>query len=245
MAKNEGMIKFSGKLGDITGRMTPQGNILQRNGGFDGQRIKTEDRYLKTRQLYEEFGRCAKMASLFKSTLDFYLKLLPDPYVYNHIQKRMAAIKQCDDAPNGSKTVGKGLLTEKGMDLFKKFSFNRELNFDFTGLPFHELDLAQGSLSLKNVDLSLFTFPRGALQLGMQLLLLRVDFETPDSILEKSDFVFLEKGTFTETLILKSDIPQGSGKLVAVLFIGFCTVINGQVIWKRNKKNVLEVIGFE
>jgi len=38
-------------------------------------------------------------------------------------------------------------------------------------------------------------------------------------------------------------MPGGKGKLVAVLFIGFCSVVNGQVIWKRTKKNVLEVIG--
>jgi len=40
MAKNVGMIKFTGTLGDISGRITEHGNILQTKGGFDGERIR-------------------------------------------------------------------------------------------------------------------------------------------------------------------------------------------------------------
>ncbi|MBA9074344.1 hypothetical protein GGR22_002511 [Flavobacterium gossypii] len=82
MAKNIGPIQFTGKLGGISGRSTSFGNILQTPGGFKGERIKTEDRYIKTRQLNSEFSRCAKISSVLYKSLSWHLKTIPDTYVY-------------------------------------------------------------------------------------------------------------------------------------------------------------------
>jgi len=103
----------------------------------------------------------------------------------------MTAIKESDASPKGNKTVGKGLLTEKGAELLQKFSFNRNKSrFDFLALPHHQLDLEQGIISLNNVNGSLSTFPAAAKQLGIQLLLLRVDFKGGDCVMEKSELYF-------------------------------------------------------
>ena len=77
MAKNTGLIKFTGKVGLLSARQTQYGNIISTPGGFKGERIKTEERYEATRQLGTEFGRCSKIASQLYSALSFYLKTLP------------------------------------------------------------------------------------------------------------------------------------------------------------------------
>ncbi|MFT3793780.1 hypothetical protein [Flavobacterium sp.] len=239
MAKNTGLIKFTGKLGGLSGRDTPFGNIIQTPGGFKGDRIKTEARYEKTRQLYTEFGRCATLSSLFKRNLDFYLRLLPDPYVYNHIQKWLTAVKECDVAsPKGEKTVGKGLLTEEGKALFTQFSFNRVRRFGFGGTTGYGVGLANGTLTFASFDTSRLTFPAGANSLGMQLILMRVDFENAECVMTTSEMVVLEKGDIFSG-DLTGAIPKGDGVLVGILFLGFR---RGEELWNRSTHNVLEII---
>jgi len=238
MAKNIGLIKFTGKLGGLSGRDTPFGNVIQTPGGFKSDRIKTEPRYEKTRQLYTEFGKCATLASLFKRNLDFYLKLLPDPYVYNHIQKWMTAVKECDvTSPKGEKTVGKGLLTEEGALSFSQFSFNRKRRFGFGGTTDYHANLETGTLTFDRFDTSLLTFPSGAKSIGLQFILMRVDFENADCAISCSEMVVLDKG-FVFSHTLTAVVPNGNGVLLGILFLGFCS---GD-IWKRCDKNALEVI---
>jgi len=219
MAKNIGIIKFTGKLGGLSGRDTAFGNVIQTLGGFQSDRVKNDPVYEQTRQRYTEFGRCAKIASLFRQQLLSYLKLLPDPYVYNYIQKRMAAIKDCDtDAPKGQRTVGNGLLTDAGAALLRNFPFNRSRPFCFTGIQRHHFDPEQGTLALESVDPAQFDFPDGAIALGFQLVLLRVEFGQPSATMQCSEFCFIRKGGETASLPLKAPIPPGEGLLAAVLF---------------------------
>jgi hypothetical protein len=238
MAKNIGIIKFTGKLGGLSGRDTPFGNVIQTPGGFKGDRIKTEDRYEKTRQLYTEFGKCATLASLFKRNLDFYLKLLPDPYVYNHIQKWMTAIKECDvTSPKGEKTVGKGLMTDEGKLLFSQFSFNRKRRFGFGGTTGYHADMETGTLIFHSFDTSRIRFPAGAKSMGLQFVMLRIDFENANCSLSSSKIVVLDKGiVFSDSLT--ADVPNKNGILIGLLFLGFW---KGD-IWKRCDNTVLEVV---
>lgn len=243
MAKNIGLIQFTGKLGGLSGRNTAFGNIIQTPGGFNGDRIRTEERYEKTRQLSTEFGRCAKLSSLFKRSLDTYLKTLPDPYVYNHIQKRMAAIKECDtDSPKGEKTVGKALENEKGFALLRHFSFNRKRSFNFSLLHGAALDLEKGTFTIPHLNMAEFDFPPGATMVGMQLVLLRVDFETAAGVMEVSEIEYVDKAAAADSRILNAKVPEGAGRLVAVLYVGFCSRTNGEVFWRRDARNGLEVV---
>jgi len=244
MAKNIGIIKFTGKLGGLSGRDTAFGNVIQTPGGFKSEAVKNEARYLPTRQLAAEFGRCSKIASLFRQLLLPYLKLLPDPYVYNHIQKRMAAIKACDvDSPKGEKTVGKGLLTADGAALLRDFSFDRKRQFYFTGMQSHSFDAELGVLALEGLDVAQFNFPAGADTLAFQLLLLRVDFDAPSAALQCSEFVYVLKTEGVISVRLQAVVPDGEGMVVGVLFSGYCGV-GDLVVW-RKKGVVLQVVGIE
>jgi len=245
MAKNIGIIKFTGKLGGLSGRDTAFGNVIQTPGGFKSDRVKNDPIYEQTRQLYTEFGRCAKIASRFRQQLLPYLKLLPDPYVYNHIQKRMAAIKDCDaDSSKGQRTVGKGLVTVAGKALLEHFSFNRSQQFYFGGIGSHHLDLDNGSLSIRELQPAQFNFPDRSDAIGLQLLIMRVDFEQPFAVLQSSCYSFIEKNDPVTSLVLEAGIPAGEGILIAVLFIGYCN-LGKEIFWKKSAKNVLQVVGFE
>lgn len=246
MAKNIGPIQFTGKLGGISGRNTQHGNILQTPGGFKGERIKTEDRYLKTRQLNSEFSRCAKISSVLYQSLNWYLKTIPDSYAYGHIQKRICAIKECDElSPKGEKTVGKGLATQKGQQLLRSFSLNRKRNATSSLMSSARLSLDEGRLLLPKFDVSQVVAPKGAKHLGLQLVLLRLDTETPAASLTTSDMFFLPLGSERTDVFLQAAVPEGEGILLGLLYVGFCGEDNGELFWRTDWRNGLGVVGVE
>lgn len=151
MAQNKGIFKVQGKLDGYVFYRRNGKDIVQVAGGFDGERIKTEARYEKTRQLASEFGHCASLASLFKRELAPFLATIPDSYVYNWIQQRLTMVKECDVcSPKGSKTVGKGLVTVEGRALLEGFSFNRKKGLDGVLYGKYAVDLEAGTLRLLN-----------------------------------------------------------------------------------------------
>ena len=108
MAKNIGLIKFEGSLGNLVGYQRNGKSVLQRKGGFNGARTKIEDRYEGTRQRQSEFGKCASLASVFKRAFQEYLDFVPDSYVYSWIQSKLLEVKSCDTvSAKGDKTFGK------------------------------------------------------------------------------------------------------------------------------------------
>jgi len=246
MAKNIGPIQFTGKLGGISGRSTSFGNILQTPGGFKGERIKTEDRYIKTRQLNSEFSRCAKISSVLYKSLGWHLKTIPDTYVYGHIQGRICAIKECDEqSPKGEKTVAKGLATQKGQLLLRDFSFNRKRDLTSALMISARFSLAEGRLSLPQFDVSRAISPRGAKHLGLQLVLLRLDTETPAAVVALSEMVFMPLASERRDIVLQTALPEGEGMLIGLLYAGFCGEDHGELFWRRDWRNSLGVVGVE
>lgn len=243
MAKNIGVIQFTGKLGNVSGRMVGGENILQSPGGFKSDRVKTEARYEPTRQLYSEFGRCATLASMFRRQLDFYIRLLPDPYVYNHIQKLMASIKSCDIVSSkGERNVHQGLLTAGGATLLQSFSFNRQPRFYLHALGQHDVDMADGKLNLPDIPAKAIVFPAGATWAGMQLIVLAVDFDAAECTVAKSEMVFIQKKSAVTDLLLDAGEQDRTKYLVAVLFIGFCKD-EKEPLWLRHGNTALQIIG--
>lgn len=246
MAKNIGIIRFTGKLGGLSGRETAFGNIIQTPGGFKSERLKNDPIYLKSRQLSTEFGRCSKISALLRQHLLPYLKLLPDPYVYNHIQKCILAIKECDfTSPVGSKTVDNGLATQAGAALLRGFSFNRKRHFYFTGVRSHSIDLEQGRLTMNGTDPMALDIPNGVDALGFQLILLRINFALPALTVAASEYFFLHKTDQPASISLDAGKSDTEGLLAAVLFIGACHNADGAISWKRHENNVLQVVAFD
>lgn len=244
MAKNKGIIKVQGKLDGLVFYRRNGIDIVQRPGGFDGERIKTEGRYEKTRQLAGEFGQCASLASLFKRELTPFLQTIPDPYVYNWIQKRLMLIKDCDrDSPKGGKTVANGLKTLEGKRLLDGFSFNRNKGLGTVLFAPYAVDLDEGTFSIQDfLPQRDFSFGKGMGVGGMQLVLMRVDFEACVCTMTVSDVLIFEKGDKKRDVVLHAAVPEGEGILMALLFVGNCEVIDDDMRWFKNEGNVVEVL---
>ena len=244
MAKNVGLLQFVGKLGGISGRVTPYGTIVSTPGGFKGDRIRTEDRYLVTRQLGTEFGRCSKVASKLHSCLVAYLKMLSQHHVYGTIQARLTAIKACDViAPKGERSVGAGLHTEAGRALLLDFGFSAKKGLRDVVSGGYAMDMEAGRLTFMDFGLKEMVLPKGAQSVGLELLLLRLDTETPDCKMETSGLSLFLKDDLSGRIVLDCAVPEGDGFLIGVCYVMFCDVVNGDVYGFRTECNVLDVVG--
>lgn len=245
MAKNIGLIKFTGKLGDLSARETKYGNIISTPGGFKGDRIKTEERYEVTRQLGTEFGRCSKISSQIYSALQFYLQTIPHLHMYGFIQSLVTNIKGCDTtSPKGERTFALGLQTEQGQKLLKGFSFNPKQRLKSVLMHHYEVATEEGILTIPAFDSRRIYFPKSADKLGLQLVLMRLDSEKPLCTIETSALALVDKNDERSTIILESPIPEGEGNLLALLYFGFFTEAGGDVYFLSQPKNVLEVVDF-
>lgn len=237
MAKNIGIIKFEGALGDLVGYMRNGKPVLQRKGGFNGERIKTEARYEGTRKRQSEFGLCARISSLLHKVFAEVLVAIPTPMVYNFIQSQVMAIKNCDVvSAKGDKTFAKGLATPEGRALFAGFQFH--VGPTLTGVvtvvsPYDPLD---GSLRVRLAP----SFVKKSAQYGLILTVVAMDFDGLAATVTRSSVVWVSDADAEVSLVA---LPE---KQVGCRMV-FLSVLKGQEggvlpVWFRDKNNVMGVV---
>jgi hypothetical protein len=62
MARQKGIIKLKGTIGDITFNKTQDGHLAREKGGVDASRIKNDPAFQRTRENGSEFGRAFRFA---------------------------------------------------------------------------------------------------------------------------------------------------------------------------------------
>ena len=66
MAKQEGLIKLKGTVGDLSFYKTKDGHLARMKGGVDAERIKNDPAFERTRENGAEFGRSGKAGKLLR-----------------------------------------------------------------------------------------------------------------------------------------------------------------------------------
>ena len=64
MARQKGIIKLRGTVGDITFYKSKDGHLVRERGGVDGNRIANDPAFKRTRENGSEFGRAGKSGKL-------------------------------------------------------------------------------------------------------------------------------------------------------------------------------------
>lgn len=129
MATYESLIKITGTVGDLVFYSLNGKNVVRKKSGFNKKAFKKSPSYEKVRQNSSEFGHCSKAGKLIRSCIDGYIKEAGDPLLYQSFAKLMTDIKDLDTvSERGKRSVEKGLMTEKGIELLKAFQFgNKEI----------------------------------------------------------------------------------------------------------------------
>ena len=96
MARQKGIIKLKGTIGDITFYKTQDGHLAREKGGIDASRIKNDPAFQRTRENGSEFGRAGKAGKILRTALRALLLNSADGRMVSRLTQAMVKVIQAD-----------------------------------------------------------------------------------------------------------------------------------------------------
>ncbi|MNQ66335.1 hypothetical protein D3C85_808250 [compost metagenome] len=96
MARQKGIIKLKGTIGDITFYKTKDGHLAREKGGIDASRIANDPAFQRTRENGSEFGRAGKAGKTLRTALRTLLINSADNRMVSRLTQAMVKVIQAD-----------------------------------------------------------------------------------------------------------------------------------------------------
>jgi hypothetical protein len=237
MARQKGIIKLKGTIGDITFYKTQDGHLAREKGGIDASRIKSDPAFQRTRENGSEFGRAGKAGKLLRVALRPLLINSSDGRMVSRLTQAMVKVLQAD------------LISERGLrnvidgeaELLFGFEFNirgklgTSLYAPFVGA----IDRVTGEIS---VDLASFVpsnmiaAPSGTTHFKIISAGAEVDFEAETYVVSTSETAILPWDVTPTAAInqVNAVTPASTKPLFLALGIEFYQEVNGQMYPLKN-----------
>lgn len=90
MARQKGIIKLKGTIGDITFYKTQDGHLAREKCGIDASRIASDPAFQRTRENGSEFGRAGKAGKVLRTSLRGLLLNSADGRMVSRLTQRSA-----------------------------------------------------------------------------------------------------------------------------------------------------------
>jgi len=237
MAKQKGIIKLKGTIGDITFYKTQDGHLAREKGGIDANRIASDPAFQRTRENGSEFGRAGKAGKLLRTALRPLLINSADGRMVSRLTQAMVKVLQADlTSVRGLRNVIDGEA-----ELLFGFEFNIRGKLGTTLFaPFvAAIDRVAGSIT---VDLASFiptnmiAAPSGTTHYKIISGGVEVDFEAETFVLDTSESAILPWDSTATAVIshINSVTPASTKPLFLALGIEFYQEINGQMYALKN-----------
>ncbi|MEP0367332.1 MAG: hypothetical protein ABJN36_17550 [Cyclobacteriaceae bacterium] len=237
MARQKGIIKLEGTIGDVSFYKSKDGYLAREKGGVDADRIKNDPAFARTRENGSEFGRAGKAGKLIRTAFRPLLLKTSDSKVTSRLTKQLMAVLQSDvDNPRGERKVDNGNL-----ELIQGFDFNSEGRLEATLYAPYDVtfDRAAGSASIdipEFIPANSLAYPQGATHLKMVAAVSEVNFDNDEFTYNMVESAEVEI-TNVATGPLKLDLAfnADSEELLLIVFgIDFYQSVNGQMYAMKN-----------
>ena len=120
MARQTGIIKLKGTIGDISFYKSADGHMARAKGGIDASRMASDPAFQRTRENGSEFGRAGKGGKLIRGAVRILLQNAKDKRVVSRLVKSLLAVAKTDPInERGLRTIEDG-----NMSLLLGFDFN-------------------------------------------------------------------------------------------------------------------------
>lgn len=120
MAKQKGIIKIDGTLGDITFYKSQDGYLVKEKSAISKERIMTDPAFVRTRENLSEFGRAGKASKVLRNAFREMLQTVKDSRSASRLTKEMMNVIKADAVSiRGLRNVIDGET-----ELLKNFNFN-------------------------------------------------------------------------------------------------------------------------
>ena len=237
MARQKGIIKLKGTIGDITFYKTQDGHLAREKGGIDASRIASDPAFQRTRENGSEFGRAGKAGKMLRTALRPLLLNSADGRMVSRLTQAMVKVIQAD------------LVSERGLrnvidgeaELLFGFEFNirgklgTSLFAPFVG----SIDRVAGEIKVdiaSFVPANMLAAPTGTTHFKIISGGAEVDFEAETYVVATSETAILPWDSTPTTAISQVNaVTANSTKpLFLTLGVEFYQEINGQMYPLKN-----------
>jgi len=231
MAKQKGVIKIKGTLGDFSFYTTRHGDVVRRKWGPDKETRKNNPAFAVAEKNSSEFGNCSSAGKVFRQTVAELTSGISDIDINTRVNSLMSAVKNLDKkSPHGKRNVGTGILNPDGLNLFDGFNFNKNAPLNSVLNVPCTVDKATGRISISRIgEKDAIKFPKGTTHVCLTAGWARIDFIKKKSELKVSEVKIRPKKSEQKSLVLKpKTAPKIKGKDFFILKITFFQEVNGE-----------------
>lgn len=246
MARQSGIIKLKGTIGDISFYKTTDGHLAREKGGVDANRIANDPAFIRTRENGSEFGRAGKGGKLLRNALRILMQNASDKRVTSRLTKDLLYIIKTD----GVNERGLRTLVDGDLNLLSGFEFNLNGKLGTTlYAPYvNDFDRVSGDATLGLAPFSpilRIAAPSGTTHYKIVMGASELDFENEVSTFE-SDATAILPYTAADTLAIALTATVTANSVlpvVQVVGVEFYQEVNGQMYTLKNGAyNALAVV---
>ena len=230
MAKQKGIIKLEGTIGDITFYKSQDGYLAREKGGIDANRIASDPAFQRTRENGNEFGAAGKAGKMLRVALRALLQNTADNRMVSRLTQEMVKVVQAD-AINAR---GERNVIDGEAELLEGFEFNKNGKLG-TALYAPFAAVINRVTGLLNVDIpsyvpvNMISAPGGTTHYKIISAGAEIDFENETFVIDNNNSAILPwDSVVTTALNLSNAVTANSTHpLFMALGIEFYQEING------------------
>lgn len=237
MARQKGIIKLEGTIGDVSFYKSKDGYLAREKGGIDKERIKTDPAFQRTRENGSEFGRAGKAGRTLRTAFRVLLQKTSDKRVTSRLTKEMLKVIQSDP----SNARGERTAKDGNINLLNGFEFNSNGKLSATLYAQYGIliDRVGGAATIDLVDFiaaNVVAAPSGATHMKLIAGIGEINFEN-------ESFVFAQDSTgeipindtTAQNITLQPALTTGTpDDIFVVLGIEFMQEVNGAMYPLKN-----------
>ena len=246
MARQKGLIKLHGTMGDISFYRTKDGYMASEKGGISPERMQNDPKFQRTRENMAEFGRAGKAGKLLRGSIQSLLRTAADNRMVSRLTKEMVKVIQMDATnPRGQRNVidGEAELLE-GFE----FNINGKLSTSISAPFIPTIDRTTGDMILNInpfIPAENLVSPSGSTHYKIVTAAMDINFESGAYASETNETPLkpIDK-LLTEAIQLSNNLnPDSTNPLFLVLGINFYQEVNGTFYEMKNgAHNALQIV---
>jgi hypothetical protein len=237
MARQKGIIKLKGTIGDITFYKTQDGHLAREKGGIDANRIASDPAFQRTRENGSEFGRAGKAGKVLRTALRGLLLNSADGRMVSRLTQQMVKVIQADT------TSERGLrnVIDGEAELLAGFEFNirGKLGTSLFAPYTASIDRVTGEIKVSLasfIPTNMIAAPTGTTHYKIISAGAEIDFEAETFIESHTETAILPWDVTPTAMINQTNMvtPNSTKPLFLALGIEFYQQINGQMYPLKN-----------
>lgn len=246
MAKQSGILRLEGTIGNITFYKSQDGFLAREKGGVDGARIASDPKFQRTRENGSEFGAAGKAGKVLRNSLRVILQNSSDNRMVSRLTQKMVEVLQADT----TSVRGQRNVIDGEAELLEGFEFNINAKLSNTlYAPYTpNIDRVAGTLQIIVPSYSpadMIAAPNGTTHFKIVTSGVEVDFENETFVADsKASTVLAWDNTVTSSLTLTNAVTANSTHpLFLIVGVEFFQDVNGvKYPLKNGSYNALSII---